>query len=140
MEAYKKIIKDTKGFSGYIEAAIGVFCICMVIVLGINIFPIYLLKSKLDDYAEKALRRIELCGNTKNDTIDFLKEMAQEYGIEPEMEIICEYIKGTQNIQIDNEIVIKVKQSYTMNFGILGNYTINLFGRATGYSEVYFKY
>ena len=34
---------------------------------------------------------------------------------------------------------MKAKQDYTMNLGILGSYTIGLHGKATGYSEVYFK-
>ena len=139
MNFCKRIIKDTKGISGYIEAAVGVFCICIVIVLGMNIFPVYILKNRLDNYTEKALRRIELSGNTEDDTMEFIKKIAEEYGIEPEIEVICEHIKGTKNIQIDNKIVMKAKQDYTMNLGILGSYTIGLHGKATGYSEVYFK-
>ena len=57
-------------------------------------FVAVLLLLRLDNYTEKALRRIELSGNTEDDTMEFIKKIAEEYGIEPEIEVICEHIKA----------------------------------------------
>lgn len=135
----RQLLKNKKGFSGYIEAVVAVFIICMVISMGVNIFPAFILKNDLDDYAEKALRRVELSGNTENETIGIIKDIAKEYNLEPEINIECEYINGTNKIQIDTKIVLTARQSYTFDFGLLGTHTITLYGKATGYSEVYFK-
>ena len=51
MKRIYKIMRDKKG-EGYIDAAVVVFCVMFVIALGVRIFPVFITKIQLDNFAD----------------------------------------------------------------------------------------
>ena len=52
MKRIYKIMRDKKG-EGYIDAAVVVFCVMFVIALGVRIFPVFITKIQLDNFADE---------------------------------------------------------------------------------------
>ena len=48
-------MRDKKG-EGYIDAAVVVFCVMFVIALGVRIFPVFITKIQLDNFADELVR------------------------------------------------------------------------------------
>lgn len=55
MKRIYKIMRDKKG-EGYIDAAVVVFCVMFVIALGVRIFPVFITKIQLDNFADELVR------------------------------------------------------------------------------------
>ena len=58
MKRIYKIMRDKKG-EGYIDAAVVVFCVMFVIALGVRIFPVFITKIQLDNFADELVRSEE---------------------------------------------------------------------------------
>ena len=54
-------MRDKKG-EGYIDAAVVVFCVMFVIALGVRIFPVFITKIQLDNFADELVREAEISG------------------------------------------------------------------------------
>ena len=61
MKRIYKIMRDKKG-EGYIDAAVVVFCVMFVIALGVRIFPVFITKIQLDNFADELVREAEISG------------------------------------------------------------------------------
>ena len=59
MKRIYKIMRDKKG-EGYIDAAVVVFCVMFVIALGVRIFPVFITKIQLDNFADELVREAEI--------------------------------------------------------------------------------
>ena len=73
MKRIYKIMRDKKG-EGYIDAAVVVFCVMFVIALGVRIFPVFITKIQLDNFADELVREAEISGRV---------EVRQPQGREP---------------------------------------------------------
>ena len=73
MKRIYKIMRDKKG-EGYIDAAVVVFCVMFVIALGVRIFPVFITKIQLDNFADELVREAEISGRL---------EVRQPQGREP---------------------------------------------------------
>ena len=67
MKRIYKIMRDKKG-EGYIDAAVVVFCVMFVIALGVRIFPVFITKIQLDNFADELVREAEKLGGKNRDT------------------------------------------------------------------------
>ena len=65
MKRIYKIMRDKKG-EGYIDAAVVVFCVMFVIALGVRIFPVFITKIQLDNFADELVREAEISGRAEN--------------------------------------------------------------------------
>ena len=54
-------MRDKKG-EGYIDAAVVVFCVMFVIALGVRIFPVFITKIQLDNFADELVRERSAAG------------------------------------------------------------------------------
>ena len=59
MKRIYKIMRDKKG-EGYIDAAVVVFCVMFVIALGVRIFPVFITKIQLDNFADELVEKSNL--------------------------------------------------------------------------------
>ena len=73
MKRIYKIMRDKKG-EGYIDAAVVVFCVMFVIALGVRIFPVFITKIQLDNFADELVREAEIAAGL---------EVRQPQGREP---------------------------------------------------------
>lgn len=67
MKRIYKIMRDKKG-EGYIDAAVVVFCVMFVIALGVRIFPVFITKIQLDNFADELVREAEISGRVGSET------------------------------------------------------------------------
>ena len=50
MKQIRKILRDKRG-EGYIDVAVMVLCVMLVIALGVRLFPIFITKMQVDNFA-----------------------------------------------------------------------------------------
>ncbi len=133
------IWKSQKGYDGLIEAGVGAFVLSLFLLLAMETLPVFILKADLNNYAEKAIRRLEVAGEVTSEIQTTLANMADTYSLSPVIEIDTNYISGTEKIQIDEKITFTARQTYTIDLGAFGSVDIPIFGKAVGYSEVFWK-
>lgn len=54
MRQIRKIVRDKRG-EGYIDVAVMVLCVMLVIALGVRLFPIFITKMQVDNFADDGL-------------------------------------------------------------------------------------
>ena len=64
MKSVRRIIKDKSG-EGYIDAAVIILCIMLVTALGVKLFPIFITKLQLDNFADELVREAEISGRVR---------------------------------------------------------------------------
>lgn len=52
MRQIRKILRDKRG-EGYIDVAVMVLCVMLVIALGVRLFPIFITKMQVDNFADE---------------------------------------------------------------------------------------
>jgi len=131
-----KKLKEKKG-DGYIDVAVFILVVVLVLAAIVKIVPAFIIKNQLNHFAEETLRQAQIQGEIE---IDYT-EIADDLGISPEeVKWEADTLSGTNKVQLDQEIVIEAKQKYDIgNFGPFGSFSIDLIGKASGKSEVYWK-
>ncbi len=134
MEAIKKIMKDRKG-EGYIDVAVIVFCVMLVIALGVRIFPVFITKIQLDNFADELVREAEISGRVGSETSARQRALEEKTGLHPAVG----WSSGG-NIQLNEEVTVTVTLQKDLGlFGRLGSFPVTIRARASGKSEVYWK-
>ena len=82
MKRIYKIMRDKKG-EGYIDAAVVVFCVMFVIALGVRIFPVFITKIQLDNFADELVREAEISGRVGSETTARQRTLEEKTGIHP---------------------------------------------------------
>lgn len=130
-----KKIRDTRG-EGYLDVAIGVFCIMLVVALAVTLFPVFLKKQQLDTYADEIVRQAEIIGST--DVGARIAQLREETGLDPDIRWECEYYSGNR-VQLNGDITVTLTDRVDIGFFVFGSFPIELKAKATGKSEVYYK-
>lgn len=130
-----KKIRDTRG-EGYLDVAIGVFCIMLVVALAVTLFPVFLKKQQLDTFADEIVRQAEIIGST--DVGARIAQLKEETGLDPDIRWKCEYYSGNR-VQLNGDITAILTDQVDIGFFVFGSFPIELKAKATGKSEVYYK-
>ncbi len=131
----KKILKDNTG-EGYIDYAIGIFCIMMVVAFVVTFLPVFTVKQSLDTFANEIVREAEIKGSTSVSTrIDTMKDQT---GLDPTITWECTYFSGTK-VQLNGDIKVTLEETVDIGFFSFGSFPVALKSVATGKSEVYYK-
>ena len=129
-----KILKSKKG-EGYIDVAVLVLCVMLVIALAIKVFPVYILKQQIDTFATELVREAEIAGRIGAETTSREMLLRDKMGITPTIRW-----SKTGGIQLNEEITVTV--TFETNLGLFagfGSFPITLRADAAGKSEVYWK-
>lgn len=130
-----KKIRDTRG-EGYLDVAIGVFCIMLVVALAVTLFPVFLKKQQLDTFADEIVRQVEIVGST--DVGARIAQLKEETGLDPDIRWECEYYSGSR-VQLNGDITVTLTDRVDIGFFVFGSFSIELKAKATGKSEIYYK-
>lgn len=131
----KKLLKERRG-EAYIDTAIGMVCIMLVIAFAVKLFPVFVVKQQLDTFASELVRQAEIVGSTNvNDRITTLKEQT---GLNPAITWQCDYYSGNR-VQLNGSITLTLTDKVDIGFFNFGSFPIVLKAKATGCSEVYYK-
>lgn len=58
---FKGILKSRRG-EGYIDVAIGILCLMLVVALAVSFLPVFTTKQQLDLFAAEIVREAEIVG------------------------------------------------------------------------------
>lgn len=129
-----KILRSNKG-EGYIDVAILVLCVMLVITLAVKVFPVYILKQQIDTFATELVREAEIAGRVGRETTNRETLLKDKMGINPNIRW-----SKSGKIQLNEEISVTI--TYETNIGLFagfGSFPITLRADAAGKSEVYWK-
>lgn len=121
---------------GYIDVAVSVLCLMLVVALAMTLFPVLMKKQQLDSFADEIVRQAEIVGGT--DVSGRIVQLKQETGLDPRIQWDCEYYSGNK-VQLNGDIQVTLTQSVDIGFFVFGSFPIELKARASGKSEVYYK-
>ena len=127
-------MRDKKG-EGYIDAAVVVFCVMFVIALGVRIFPVFITKIQLDNFADELVREAEISGRVGSETTARQRTLEEKTGIQPAVSW-----SRTGKIQLNEEVTVTLTLQKDLGlFGKLRSFPVTIRARASGKSEVYWK-
>lgn len=129
-----KILKSNKG-EGYIDVAVLVLCVMLVIALAVKVFPVYIAKQQIDTFATELVREAEIAGRVGAETTNREMLLQDKIGIIPTVRW-----SKSGRIQLNEEITVTI--TYETNIGLFagfGSFPITLRADAAGKSEVYWK-
>ena len=129
-----KVLKSNKG-EGYIDVAVLVLCVMLMIALAIKVFPVYIAKQQIDTFATELVREAEIAGRVGTETTNREILLRDKMGITPTVKW-----SKSGRIQLNEEITVTI--TYETNIGLFGgfgSFPITLRADVAGKSEVYWK-
>ena len=134
----KKILKCKRG-EGYIDTVVIVISAMLVIAFAVKVFPVFIVKNQLNNYANEILREAEISGRMGSEVAERNLKLKEQTGIEPKIVWEADYISGTNKVQLNDDITVTITKTVDIGFFSFGSFPIELKSKATGRSEVYWK-
>lgn len=120
---------------GYIDTVVLVLCAMLVIALAVRVYPVYIVKLQLDNFADELVREAEIAGRVGSETSDRERVLNDKTGLHPSVSW-----SKTGNIQLNEEVTVTLTLERNIGlFGGFGSFPVQLKARASGKSEVYHK-
>ncbi|MGV8147023.1 MAG: DUF4320 family protein [Alkaliphilus sp.] len=129
----KSILKSNSG-EGYIDTATLVIVVMLTIALAVNVYPVFIIKSELNLFANELARIAEIEGEIGSVTRIEANKLKSSIGIDPQI-----HWSRTGKIQINEAFYVTVEKEVDIGFFEFGSFPITLKSKATGRSEVYHK-
>lgn len=130
----KRILKNRRG-EGYIDVAVLVLCVMLVIAVAVSVLPVFVTKNKLDTYASELCREAEIAGRVGNETTLRAQVLTEKTGINPNISW-----SKSGKIQLNEDFTVTVTVQTDLGlFGGFGSFPVMLKAQASGKSEVYWK-
>lgn len=131
----RKILKSKRG-EGYMDVAVGILCLMLVVAFAVTLLPVFTTKQQLDIFAAEIVRQAEIEGGTSvSSRIDHMKAQT---GLDPSIRWDCDYYSGSK-VQLNGDIEVILTDTVDVGFFIFGSWPIEIRAKATGKSEVYYK-
>ena len=129
------IILHEKKAEGYIDVVVLVLCAVLVIALAVKVFPVYITKLQLDNFADELIREAEIAGRVGTETTARERALQEKTGLTPTVSW-----SRTGNIQLNQEVTVTLTLRMNIGlFGGFGSFPVELKARASGKSEVYYR-
>ena len=130
----KRILKSRRG-EGYIDTAVLVLCVMLVLAVAISVLPVFVTKNKLDTYVTELCREAEIVGRVGTETTLRAQVLTEKTGIDPDI-----LWSKTGKIQLNEDFTVTVTTQADLGlFGGFGSFPVTLKAQASGKSEVYWK-
>lgn len=134
MKQIYRIWKEKRG-EGYIDTVVLVLCTVMVIALAVKVFPVYITKMQLDNFANELVREAEISGQIGIETKRRETTLKEKTGLNPTVSW-----SESGKLQLNEEVTVMVTLERNIGlFGEFGSFPVRLQARASGKSEVYHK-
>lgn len=131
----KRILKSKRG-EGYIDVAIGILCLILMVAFAVSFLPVFTAKQQLDIFATEVVREAEIRGSTS--VSSRISDLKEQTGRKPSIRWDCNYYSGTK-VQLNEDIEVTLTDTVDIGFFIFGSWPIEIQAKATGKSEVYYK-
>ena len=130
----KRVLED-KGGEGYIDVAVMVLSVFLVLALSMKLLPVFIAKQQLDTYATELCREAEISGRVGTETNRRAAVLTERTGLTPNIEW-----SDSGRIQLTEEVTVRLTYRYDLGlFGSFGSFPVTLRAEASGKSEVYWK-
>lgn len=119
----------------YIDLCIFILIAMMVIAIALRVYPVYVAKQQLDNFATELVREAEIAGRIGGETDRRAQTLRSTLGIDPTISW-----STSGKVQLNEEFELEC--TLQTNIGLFdgfGSYPITLRARASGKSEVYWK-
>lgn len=134
MKKWKRLLQEQRA-EGYIDVVVLVFCAVLVIAFAIRVFPVYITKLQLDNFADELIREAEIAGRVGAETSERERILQEKTGLVPTVTW-----SRTGNIQLNEEVTVTLTLQRDIGlFGGFGTFPVQLKARASGKSEVYYR-
>ena len=131
----RKALKSKRG-EGYLDVAVGILCLLLVLSFAVSLLPVFTAKQQLDIFAAEIVREAEIKGSTSVESR--ISNMREQTGLDPNIRWDCDYYSG-RKVQLNGDIEVVLTDTVDIGFFIFGPFPIELHAKATGKSEVYYK-
>ena len=131
----RNVLREKRG-EGYIDIAVGILCLMLVIALAVSLFPVFMVKQPLNRFADEIVRQAEIVGSTSVNRR--IEELREETGLDPEISWDCDYFEGSK-VQLNGDIAVTLTCRINLGFFQFGSFPVEIRARASGKSEVYYK-
>lgn len=129
-----KLLRSQRG-EGYVDVAVLVLCVMLVLAVAISVIPVFITKNKLDTYASELCREAEIAGRVGTETTLRAQVLTEQTGLTPSITW-----SKTGKIQLNEEFTVTLTiQADIGLFGGFGSFPVTLKAEASGKSEVYWK-
>jgi len=128
-----EILKSKRG-EGYIDVVVVVLVAMMVIAMAVKVYPVFVVKSDLNTFANELARVAEIEGRIGSETTAKKNELRASLGIDPTVNW-----STSGNIGLNEEFSLVLTLHVDIGFFEFGSFPITLTAKATGRSEVYHK-
>jgi hypothetical protein len=128
-----EILKSKRG-EGYIDVVVVVLIAMMVIAMAVKIYPVFVVKSDLNTFANELARVAEIEGRIGSETSAKKNELRASLGIDPAVNW-----STSGSIDLNDEFSVVLTLPVDIGFFEFGSFPITLTAKATGRSEVYHK-
>lgn len=129
-----KLLRSKRG-EGYIDVAVLVLCVMLVIAVAVSVLPVFVTKNKLDTYASELCREAEIAGCVSSETTLRAQVLTEQTGLAPNISW-----SKTGRLQLNQEFTVTVTTQADIGlFGGFGSFPVTLKAEASGKSEVYWK-
>jgi hypothetical protein len=134
----KRLLKCKRG-EGYIDTVVIIISAMLVIAFAVRVFPVFIIKNQLNNYANEIIRTAEISGRVETEVNTKAEELKEQTDINPIISWKANYISGTNKVQLNDEIAVRVSSTVDIGFFSFGSFPIELNAKAIGRSEVYWK-
>ena len=100
MKKWKKIIKEKRA-EGYIDTAVLVLCAMLVIAIAVRVYPVYITKLQLDNFADELIREMEIAGSVGAETSARERVLQEKTGLSPSVTW-----SKSGNVQLNEEVTV----------------------------------
>jgi len=128
-----EILKSKRG-EGYIDVVVVVLVAMMVIAMAVKVYPVFVVKSDLNTFANELARVAEIEGRIGSETTAKKNELRASLGIDPTVNW-----STSGNIGLNEEFSLVLTLPVDIGFFEFGSFPVTLTAKATGRSEVYHK-
>ncbi len=129
-----KLLRSQRG-EGYVDVAVLVLCVMMVLAVAVSVMPVFITKNKLDTYASELCREAEIAGRIGTETTLRAQVLTEQTGLSPSI-----VWSKSGKIQLNEEFTLTLTTQVDIGlFGGFGSFPVTLKAQASGKSEVYWK-
>ncbi len=131
---FYRTIKERRA-EGYVDVAVLVLCVMLVLALALRVLPVFIAKQQLDTFATELMREAEISGRIGSETDRRAAALREKTGIDPQISW-----SDSGQIQLNQEVTVTLTLQKNIGlFGNFGSFPVTLRAQATGKSEVYWK-
>lgn len=110
----RRILRGKSG-EGYIDVCVLALCAMLVVALAVRVFPVFIMKNQLDNFAAELVREAEITGRVGGETDRRAAVLREKTGLNPTITW-----SKAGNIQLNEEVTVTL--AIKADLGLFGGF------------------